>query len=138
MEDMDEMGMRYEEDIMETIEIDFTPCYKKILNDIITLEYSDIKEKEWFSQIQSYIDDSYQFLLTVDNIDYTFSNINELFKDSPMIYLRSSKKLENINPEKSREYREIAQMAEHAIYKIYQFLKHTDDANDLMESFESL
>ena len=120
--------------------LDFTPIFKKMLSDIITMEYSDIKETDWYIQIKKCVDDqNCHFSLSIDNVLYEFSDINDLFKDSLTIYLQCERKnaLER-NIKKNAECREMVQMIEHAIYKMTQFVHHAEEANDLMDAFQIL
>jgi hypothetical protein len=117
--------------------INLTPFFKTILVNIISMEYSDIKETEWYKLIKSEMEYS-NFSLVIDDKLYVFQDINELFQSSLRIYQDVSKKNYFFNIPKYSEQKEYACLLENAIYKMNSFITHADSADELADALSVL
>ena len=110
--------------------IDVTPFYKTFLQHIIEMEYSDLKETEFFGILLNAIDQDYQFKIVIDGVSYIFDDINDLF----LLCHKICKECKNVNTEKYR----YARLLDTAMSKINTFLDGEKKTDQLLDAFSRM
>lgn len=110
--------------------IDVTPFFTTLLQNIIDMEYSDLKETEEFSILMHAIDQEYQFKMIADGVTYIFNDINDLF----FLFRNICNGCKNVNTQKYG----YAILLNRAISKINVFLEGEKQTDQILDAFSRM
>jgi hypothetical protein len=110
--------------------IDVTPFFPTLLQHIIDMEYSDLKETEEFGILLHAIDQEYQFKIVIDCVSYIFNDVNDLF----FLCRKICNECKNVNTQKHG----YARLLEQAISKINVFLQGEKQTDQILDAFSRM
>lgn len=110
--------------------IDVTPFFQTLLQHIIDMEYSDLKETREFGILLHAIDNEYQFKILIDGVSYIFNDINDLF----FLCRKICNESKNVNTQKYG----YARLLDQAISKINVFLEGEKQTDQILDAFSRM
>lgn len=110
--------------------IDTTPFFQTLLQHIIDMEYSDLKETEEFGILLKAIDQEYQFKIVIDAVTYIFNDVNDLF----FLCRKICNECKNVNTQKHI----YSTLLNRAISKINVFLEGEKKTDQILDAFSRM
>ena len=110
--------------------IDVTPFFSTLLQNIIDMEYTDLKETEEFSILKNAVDQEYQFKIAIDGTTYIFNDVNDLF----FLCRNICNGNKNVNTQKYK----YSVLLNRAIPKIDVFLDGEKQTDQILDAFSRM
>ena len=109
------------------IKIDITPIFWILLNNIVNMDYRDLKETEEYQLIFDCVMNDHMMVLHIDqvkNITIETNDVNELFKDADMYYKTYD------------TYSDEHLLLKDALIKIYKYIELEHAIDHLFDNFK--